>query len=270
MPVHTAFAGSQALWWPCAGITQGPFGAPPGQLRSPARGVEFADPFSFPAPGSASSSSAAASGRPKVVILFIPGNPGVVSFYTQYLSAIYNNHALRGRVEILAVSHRGHASLQHGLMGAGAGGHPFYGPNESQAQAAARGEGTGLLEQIKLKIAAVDAIRAAYPKQPGAKDNVKLLLIGHSIGSYIALEVLKARPELVDSVHLLFPTVSQIGQTPNAKRLAVRRQSGLCLVPALSPPPSHAFPPIPPTSILSTRWYLPLPLPAPAPPLPAA
>lgn len=174
-PIYTALAGAQALWWPHA-----------------------------PAPSSP-------PGPPKVFILFVPGNPGLSSYYTQYLSCIYRSGSLRGQVEILALSHKGHAPLPQGASNS------TYGPNESQANAAARGEGTSLTDQIRQKIAAVDAIRAAYPD----REKTKVVLLAHSVGAYISLEVLKARPNAVDGLQLLFPTISHISRTPNAKRLRV-------------------------------------------------
>ncbi|KDN45927.1 hypothetical protein K437DRAFT_246920 [Tilletiaria anomala UBC 951] len=189
-PLVTSFAGAQALWWPCA------------------------------------------SASPSIYILFIPGNPGLCAWYTQYLSCIYNSHALKGKVEILALGHRGHAPLPSGA------GNTIFGPNENQANAAARGERTGLADQIRHKVQVVDAIRTILPKRQaavtqngtssllaqngkpeGQEPCTKLILLGHSIGCYIAVETLKARPDSIDGVHMLFPAIANVGKTPNAKKL---------------------------------------------------
>lgn len=50
-------------------------------------------------------------------------------------------------------------------------------------------------------------------------ENVKIHLIGHSIGSYLALELLK-RPSIKARIvkeYLLFPTVERMGSSPNGK-----------------------------------------------------
>ena len=91
--------------------------------------------------------------------------------------------------------------------------------------AAARGEGTSLAEQVRHKVQVVDAIRAMYPKQQG-QESVKLVLVGHSIGSHICLEMLKARPDAIDGIHMLFPTIAHIGRTPNARNLRVSLAAG--------------------------------------------
>ncbi|KAN0063910.1 hypothetical protein ACQY0O_003516 [Thecaphora frezii] len=182
-PLATSFAGAQALWWPC------------GSRRAP-----------------------------RIFLLFIPGNPGLASYYTPFLSTIYNHPALRSRIEILAVSHRGHAPLPPGD-------HPVWGDNEESMRDARKGYGATLKDQIRHKIAAVDAVRKCYPVRGGeageggeAKaeaegEETQLVVCGHSVGAYIAVEVLKARPDAVDGLHLLFPTLSWIANTPNARRL---------------------------------------------------
>lgn len=50
----------------------------------------------------------------------------------------------------------------------------------------------------------------------------RLILGGHSIGAYMALELVRRRltPIPVAAVHLLFPTLHQVGQSPNARKLA--------------------------------------------------
>lgn len=106
-----------------------------------------------------------------------------------YLRTLQCSPLLQGRLSSLCVSHRGHAASQRS---------------------------TRLADQIAQQVQLLDSIRASHPSE-----EVKVVLIGHSVGAWIALEALKQRPEAVNAVHLLFPTVAWIGKTPNAGKLRV-------------------------------------------------
>lgn len=150
--------------------------------------------------------------QPKTFVLFIPGNPGLVNYYIPYLTGIYNAQGLRGKVEILAVGHRGHSRVP---MGGGGG---------SQG-------GISLEDQTRQKVDVVRAIRSVYPKakaggsgRDGATDengeqDVKLVLIGHSVGAYISLKVMEQLGDQIDGAQLLFPTVMDIARTPKGSSL---------------------------------------------------
>ncbi|KAJ7139949.1 hypothetical protein C8R44DRAFT_765856 [Mycena epipterygia] len=122
---------------------------------------------------------------PEAVFLFIPGNPGLLNFYTEFLSSLHSKHPS------LAVF--GHAHLAHtpGIHVSGE---------------------NGLRAQVQSAIEALDAVRAAFGK-------TKIVLGGHSVGAWIALQVLKARPSDVFQVFLLCPTVTHIADTPNGRQL---------------------------------------------------
>ncbi|KAJ1555525.1 hypothetical protein HK405_000975 [Cladochytrium tenue] len=159
----------------------------------------------------------ATAGTPRVVVLFITGNPGVPSYYTPFLDAIYSAPCLAhpsaapGAIEILALAQRGHAALPPIGSAARSGGEP----NGASARRAASGRETGLRDQVAHKLAALDAIRAMYPD----RERTRLVIVGHSIGAWMAVELLKARPAAIDSLHLLFPTLAWIGRTSNARSL---------------------------------------------------
>jgi pimeloyl-ACP methyl ester carboxylesterase len=60
----------------------------------------------------------------------------------------------------------------------------------------------------------------------------RVLLVGHSIGCWFILEMLKARAEALRAnsrvgAYLLFPTISHIVRTPNGRNLSVRVSLGL-------------------------------------------
>ncbi|PWN27146.1 hypothetical protein BDZ90DRAFT_232702 [Jaminaea rosea] len=157
-----------------------------------------------------------ANKRPKVFLLFIPGNPGLSSYYIPYLDAIHSSEGLEGQVEILAVSHRGHSKLPASAEAAA------WEEAKQSKGPAAKGTGTTLHDQIEQKVDAVKAIRQLYPEGPEDPQRVKLVLVGHSVGAYISLRVLERLGDQVDGVQLLFPTVIHIARTPKARSLPLQ------------------------------------------------
>ncbi|KAF8270146.1 hypothetical protein EI94DRAFT_1681141 [Lactarius quietus] len=133
---------------------------------------------------------------PRTVLLFIPGNPGLLDFYIPFLDAIY--HAANSSVTIFAHGHLGLSSYFGGDR-------PF--PDTSSVN---------LPAQIQAHVEFLDELLAAY----GPETNV--LLVGHSIGSWFIQEMLKASQPNARRVgaFMLFPTISEICRSPNGKILA--------------------------------------------------
>ncbi|KAJ3989567.1 hypothetical protein F5890DRAFT_1650567 [Lentinula detonsa] len=121
---------------------------------------------------------------PRTVVLFIPGNPGLSEFYIPFLSTLYQQTS---HLCILAQSHLGHTEEATALI-------------------------HDLAAQVSAAIEAFDALIQTYP-------NRRFVVIGHSVGSWIASQVLKARPSEVHSLFLLFPTITNILDTPNGRNL---------------------------------------------------
>ncbi|KAI0689887.1 hypothetical protein BC835DRAFT_1418198 [Cytidiella melzeri] len=124
----------------------------------------------------------------KSCVMFITGNPGLLDFYTPFLTAIHEKAA--GQVNIL-----GHALIGHtpGIE---------YPKDGTTA--------TCLSAQVEGVLDIVEAVKSQYDK---------LSIMAHSVGSWLTLQVLKARPELVHSVILLFPTICHMTETPNGLKL---------------------------------------------------
>ncbi|KAF7339620.1 Lipid droplet-associated hydrolase [Mycena sanguinolenta] len=122
---------------------------------------------------------------PEAVFLFVPGNPGLLTFYTEFLSTL---HAKHPRSAIFAHAHLGHTP---GI------------PTREYSLSA----------QIESAIEAVDAIRLAF-------GTAKIVLSGHSVGAWVALQVLKSRPSDIHQLQLICPTLSHIADTPNGRRLS--------------------------------------------------
>jgi pimeloyl-ACP methyl ester carboxylesterase len=152
----------------------------------------------------APTNSTSTNSRPNTVLVFIPGNPGLAAFYIPFLSAIHYSasQALNSSsFAILAHTHLGH--------------HKFSG-SDTIANTWPKSAHVELDAQTEALIQVVDAIRAEYGEE------TRVILAGHSMGSFLALQVLKARPDALSGLFLLFPTITNIADTPNGTALSVR------------------------------------------------
>ncbi|KAG0344239.1 hypothetical protein BG004_004620 [Podila humilis] len=71
-----------------------------------------------------------------------------------------------------------------------------------------------LQEQVDNKIAIFDILASKFPK------GTRFILAGHSMGAWLALKVLKARPNHgIERVFELFPTIHKIADTPNGRNM---------------------------------------------------
>ena len=141
-----------------------------------------------------------------------------MGFYSPFLDAIYEK------------AHRKIAILAHAQLGHTAGIH-VDGIHNSPSS-------VSLSSQIESVIEVVDAVISTF----GA--STKIIIAAHSVGGYISLQVstraserhriffdqptikvLKARPDTVSAVFLLFPTIAHISDTPNGQNLSVRTSS---------------------------------------------
>ncbi|KAK1300096.1 hypothetical protein QJS10_CPB13g01372 [Acorus calamus] len=109
---------------------------------------------------------------PSIVVLFIPGNPGIVGFYRDFIEEVYEQ--LNGSASVTAVGHICHSrkSWMQGRMWT-------------------------LEDQINHKV--------DFIKQELHNATIPVVLVGHSIGSYICLEVLKRFPQQVKFNIGLYP-----------------------------------------------------------------
>ncbi|KAG0590140.1 hypothetical protein KC19_1G075300 [Ceratodon purpureus] len=115
--------------------------------------------------------------RPAFQVFFVPGNPGVVAYYKEFVEALFDY--LDGQASVTAISHIAHVSKDWEF-----------------------GKKFALQDQINHKVQFVrDRLLIEAPEVP-------LLLVGHSIGAYIALEILKKFPSQVQHVIGLYPFVT--------------------------------------------------------------
>ena len=119
------------------------------------------------------------------ILFFIPGNPGLSSYYRAFFKEL---KAKVPGIDIITTNHIG------------------FNPDDGRRDASS----IDLSAQIAHKIDLLDGI--AIGRKPEEKD-IPIYVAGHSVGAYMATKVLAARPELVDHLFLLFPTMSHIGRS---------------------------------------------------------
>ncbi|KAI8598640.1 hypothetical protein EDD21DRAFT_434644, partial [Dissophora ornata] len=119
------------------------------------------------------------------------GNPGLIDYYVPFLQTVHDT--CNGNIDIFGASHLGHSAGSH-----------VSDPSRMYT----------LEEQVESKIAIVDRLREMYPV------GTRFILAGHSMGSWLALRVLKARPNHgIEHLFELFPTIHRIADTPNGRKL---------------------------------------------------
>ncbi|XP_070393135.1 lipid droplet-associated hydrolase-like [Dermacentor albipictus] len=130
-----------------------------------------------------------ASDAAKPVVLVIPGNPGSIEFYAEFMREIYQG--LKGKVIVWGVSHAGHVAPPK----------PMQIPNVEDHPTLYSCDG-----QIGHKMA---FIKQYIPS------GTPLILVGHSIGCHMVLEILKRAPDLnVCKAFLLFPAIESLDACP--------------------------------------------------------
>lgn len=116
-------------------------------------------------------------------VVLLPGNPGCVTFYQEYLADIHAR--LGGAAQCVAIGHASHG------------------------RTCRDGNCHNLESQIHHHCGAVDLYLRQHP------DVSQVILVGHSIGAHLCLEVAKRLPQghgRVVGIFALFPTIHHIGK----------------------------------------------------------
>ena len=125
----------------------------------------------------------------KALFYIVPGSPGMGHFYVPFATRLF--HLGKGAYDVSVVSHAGHSP---GV---------YRQPDE---------EGRDwycLEEQIAHKLAYIEE---------RAPNKESLYLVGHSIGCYMILKMLKhLAPSRIKKIFFLFPTIEKMGVTPNGR-----------------------------------------------------
>lgn len=125
------------------------------------------------------------------MVVCISGNPGVTGFYKDFLEAVYANL----HMPVWMLSHAGHEVGKDVMI-----------PPLSSNRDLYTLEG-----QVKHKI---EFVKKYVPS------HVNIHFVGHSIGTYMILEVMKKHHEITSQVkkaYLLFPTIQKMKTSPNGK-----------------------------------------------------
>ncbi|KAG0156004.1 hypothetical protein PDIDSM_3180 [Penicillium digitatum] len=158
----------------------------------------------------------------KTTIFFISGNPGLIGYYHPFLSLLskYLDEAREGHSKCLPPSK---------IYGCSLGGF------EIDEQRLSTSPDTSIVLDLEDQIRFVQGKLAALMGDEGngnGKDTVdaetrqKVILIGHSVGAYIAMEILRrhreANPKSAFDIvggAMLFPTVKDIAASPSGQKL---------------------------------------------------
>ncbi|CAC5364788.1 Lipid droplet-associated hydrolase [Mytilus coruscus] len=131
-------------------------------------------------------------GQSGVIFLIIPGNPGIAEYYDEFMKVLYQNS--KNTIPVWTISHAGHVSIPKSA--------------DNLAIEKASYSVCSLEGQIKHKLTFI---------KDNIPTNVKLVLIGHSIGCYMILKLLDDLDQQVLRCFMLFPTIERMAESPKGQ-----------------------------------------------------
>lgn len=154
---------------------------------------------------------------PTKILLFIPGNPGIAGYYQEYLLHLHSNI---GGLEIVCPSYPGHVSdIDTRSNNSDQNNDPASIINASHSNESKTiikkklSKPLSLQEQISHKVALLDHVHSLYP-------DCEIILGGHSLGSYMCLQLLHHRQNIaISKVIALFPTFHSMKDTPQGQKM---------------------------------------------------
>jgi hypothetical protein len=159
------------------------------------------------------------------LIYHITGNPGLIEYYRTFLTHLYGSLTTRLSISLLESS-ASRPDFQ--IYGRSLNGFEVDGASSSSISSehvnAVKAPPYSLEEQIVQSQRVLEEVVEKLTNE-GAKD-VRVILMGHSVGSYILLEIIRrvrAKPEGVRIVGgiCLFPTVMDIAKSESGKTASV-------------------------------------------------
>jgi len=142
------------------------------------------------------------------LIYFITGNPGLISYYSTFFQTLH---------ELLSSSTISNSNIFH-IHGQSLAGF------EDDLSKPFRATPYSLEDQISLSLSTLRDFKIpSGPKK--SQSYTSVILIGHSVGSYILLELINRLRKFSSSLNikagiLLFPTVTHISQSPNGIKIS--------------------------------------------------
>lgn len=135
------------------------------------------------------------------LIMIIPGSPGMGHFYIPFARKLFQLG--KGSYNVSVVSHAGHSPGHHRMS------------RDSR-------NWYNLEEQVEHKMAYI---------REHANSNIPIVLVGHSIGCYMIMQMLKQLPpDAVQKVVFLFPAIEGLRNSPKGKSLSVFSWARLLLL----------------------------------------
>lgn len=171
----------------------------------------------------------------RTLVLVVPGNPGVPEYYDHFMETI---HLASGRsLPVWCVSHAGHVISDE------SGSSPLPPFDQRDPHRSLRGQVEHKLAFVKDHVmlpyrnlvspalaendfpstSAASSANAGSKAVPKDIPDLKLILVGHSIGCWMICEMIKKmKPEMKKNVlkaFLLFPTIERMAVSPNGRFL---------------------------------------------------
>lgn len=158
-----------------------------------------------------------------LLVFQITGNPGLIEYYRTFLTLCFDNLRTKypdRRIKVTGTSLRGFGVQHHERHQSLSHDNNPDGPYDLEQQ----------IEHIG------QMLERAIESQTRPNATTKVVLMGHSVGSYILLEVLRRRKQSPSTQQLsndakviggicLFPTVTHIAKSPSGKKFSVGASS---------------------------------------------
>ncbi|KAK1144590.1 hypothetical protein N8T08_005463 [Aspergillus melleus] len=173
-----------------------------------------------------------APSEPPLTIYFITGNPGLIGYYHTFLSVLSE--------KIKALTKHEDKSRAFQIYGHSLAGFELAEPGQKEQEPQSATHYYDLEEQIQFvqrklysftaeRLDGINKLSSQSNTAPSTTTRPKVILIGHSVGAYIAMEVLRRHREGSQVDHpvdfdiiggaLLFPTVVDIAKSPSGQKL---------------------------------------------------
>ena len=163
--------------------------------------------------------SSAKDGSQDYLLYFIPGNPGLISYYQPFLSRLHASLVDESDTEAARFHICGHSFKGFEFDSNG----PHGGPPQNPL---------GLQDQIDQQESLLYKHVEHHRERTG--NNPKVILMGHSVGAFILLELIQQHKNKIDfdgepdfdliGGILLFPTITDIAGSPLGKVASVSQQ----------------------------------------------